>query len=199
MRRFRWLVGVGVVVALGCSGSGNRQSDTPVSQDPQGDFWGSLQALCGQSFEGVLMESNPPDPFLYGQKFYMEVRSCENGEVRVPFHIGNNRSRTWVFSQTGVGLRLKHDHRKEDGTEEEITHYGGDTLDSGTPLMQEFHADSLTASLIPAASTNVWTVQVEPGERFIYDLRREGTDRRFQVQFNLSRPLKSPPPPPWGS
>ena len=199
MRRFWWPVWVGVAVALGCSCSANQQEveNPTVSEDPQGEFWGSLEDLCGQSFEGLLVESNPPDPSLTGQEFVMEVRSCEPGTLRIPFHIGNNRSRTWVLSRTAAGLRLKHDHRREDGTEDEITQYGGDTVDPGTSFVQEFHADSLTASLIPAASTNVWTVQVEPGVRFVYALRREGTDRRFKVQFDLQRP-RATPPPPWG-
>ena len=38
--------------------------------------------------------------------------------------------------------------------------------------------DTFTARLLPAARTNVWTVAVVPGDRFVYALRREGTDRR---------------------
>jgi hypothetical protein len=49
----------------------------------------------------------------------------------------------------------------------------------------------------PAAVTNVWTMEVIPGERFAYALRREGTDRRFRVEFDLTRPV-APPPAPWG-
>lgn len=58
--------------------------------------------------------------------------------------------------------------------------------------------DAHTAQLIPAASTNVWTVEVVPGERFAYALRREGTDRRFRVEFDLTRTVPAPPAP-WGA
>jgi hypothetical protein len=34
--------------------------------------------------------------------------------------------------------------------------------------------------------------------RFVYALRREGTDRRFRVEFDLGREVAIPPPP-WGS
>jgi hypothetical protein len=44
----------------------------------------------------------------------------------------------------------------------------------------------------------VWTLEVEPGARFVYALRREGTDRRFRVVFDLRRAVPAPPPP-WGS
>jgi hypothetical protein len=95
-------------------------------------------------------------------------------------------------------MRLKHDHRHEDGTEDAITQYGGDTRSAGTITTQEFHADAHTATLIPAARTNIWTLEIMPGDRFVYALRREGTDRRFRVEFDLTRPIAAPPPP-WGA
>jgi hypothetical protein len=128
----------------------------------------------------------------------MHVRECAPTEIRVPFHVGSNRSRTWVITRTGRGLRLKHDHRHEDGTEDAVTLYGGDTRDAGTTSKQEFHADAHTASLIPAARTNIWTLELVPGERFAYALRREGTERRFRVEFDLKQPIPVPPAP-WGA
>lgn len=62
---------------------------------------------------------------------------------------------------------------------------------------QEFHADAHTAELLPAAATNVWTVEIVPGSFSAYALRREGTDRRFRVEFDLTRRV-TPPPAPWG-
>jgi len=51
--------------------------------------------------------------------------------------------------------------------------------------------------MLPEAATNVWTIEIVPGELFAYGLRREGTDRRFRVEFDLTRPI-DPPPAPWG-
>jgi hypothetical protein len=164
---------------------------------PAEEFWAALESLCGQAFEGRLVESVPPDERFGGQRMVMHVRECGPDELRIPFHVGEDRSRTWVLTRTETGLRLKHDHRHEDGSEDEVTQYGGDTRDPGTATRQEFAADALTAELIPAARTNVWTMEVEPGLRFSYDLRREDSDRRFRVEFDLSRPVE-PPPPPWG-
>lgn len=163
----------------------------------QDAFWSRLQQLCGRAYEGAIVESAPTDTAFMGRTLVMHVRECRDQEIRIPFHSGDNRSRTWILSRTAGGLRLKHDHRHDDGSEDEITQYGGDTRDPGTPARQEFHADEHTASLIPAAATNIWTVEVEPGRSFVYALRREGTDRRFRVEFDLTRPV-SPPPAPWG-
>jgi hypothetical protein len=164
---------------------------------PQESFWGALADLCDQAFEGRLIEAPAGDTSFAGRRLVMHVRECTPAEIRIPFHVGENRSRTWVVSRAERGLRLKHDHRHEDGSEDPITQYGGDAPDAGTAQLQEFRADSATAALIPAAATNVWSIEVVPGRTFAYALRREGTDRRFRIEFDLSRPVP-PPPAPWG-
>ncbi len=169
-----------------------------VSQQPQQQFWSALQSLCGKAFAGRLVESNASDSMFARSAVVMHVRQCSPSEIRVPLHVGEDRSRTWVFTPTSTGLRLKHDHRHADGSEDAVTQYGGDTRDAGSATRQEFRADSLTATLIPAARTNVWTVEINPGATFYYGLRREGTDRRFRVEFDLTKPVDAPPPP-WGS
>lgn len=190
-------VRAGLLFALASAGCGTLE---PVSAPaaPQDTFWAQLQSLCGQAYGGTLVEGNASDDKFRNAELVMHVRQCSAAEVRIPFHAGADRSRTWVLTRTPQGLRLKHDHRHEDGSEERITQYGGDTRGPGTAQRQEFHADGHTASLIPAAAANVWTVEVTPGARFAYALRRESTDRRFRVEFDLKAPV-TPPPPPWGS
>ncbi len=174
-----------------------RSLPAPAPADGQDAFWASLQGLCGRAFAGTLTQGSPADTAFTGKTLVMHVRQCSPGEVRIPFHVGEDRSRTWIITRTDDGLRLKHDHRHADGSEDRITQYGGDTRGPGTSATQEFYADAHTASLIPAAVTNVWTVEVIPGSRFAYALRREGTDRRFRVEFDLTRPVPAPPAP-WG-
>jgi hypothetical protein len=160
-------------------------------------FFENLRALCGQAYEGTVLRVAEGDTTFSGRRLVMHVRTCDRDTIYIPFHVGDDHSRTWVITRTADGLRLKHDHRHADGSEDEVTQYGGDTTYVGTPRSQEFPADAFTASLIPAAATNFWTVEVHPGESFIYTLRREGTDRRFQVLFDLTRPVEAPPVP-WG-
>ncbi|MGH7458577.1 MAG: hypothetical protein ACREKN_05735 [Longimicrobiaceae bacterium] len=164
---------------------------------PQDRFWTALQQLCGQAFAGELVQGSPTDTAFAGKTLVMHVRQCSEREVRIPFHAGENRSRTWILTRTASGLRLKHDHRHRDGSEDEITQYGGDTRDAGSSTRQEFYADPFTAELLPAARTNIWTVEVRPGESFGYALRREGTERRFRVRFDFNQAV-APPPAPWG-
>jgi hypothetical protein len=165
--------------------------------DAPDEFWSALESLCGKAYEGRVVEDTTNDPRFARSPLIMHVAKCDDGRILVPFHIADDRSRTWVFTRTPAGLRLKHDHRHQDGTEDDLTQYGGDTRDSGTSTSQRFHADEHTASLIPAASTNIWTVEVVPGRAFVYMLEREGTDRRFRVEFDLTRRVAIPPPA-WG-
>ena len=191
----RTLIPPALAAALLLSSSACRTAPEP--QDPQARFWAGVERLCGQAFEGAVTQSAPTDTAFAGKTLVMHVSHCTDGELRIPFHVGEDRSRTWVVTRTVDGLRLKHDHRHRDGTEDAVTQYGGDTRDAGSDARQDFFADEHTARLIPAAATNVWTMELVPGESFAYALRREGTDRRFRVEFDLSRPVP-PPPAPWG-
>ena len=197
--RFRSLLVAIVILAVsGCSATPESDGEAVVYDDPQLVFWSNLQGLCGQAFEGRVVENVPPDGSFDGQRLVMHVRTCEAGEVRIPFMVGEDRSRSWVVTTTAVGLRLKHDHRHEDGSEDAVTQYGGDAEGRGTSTLQEFAADSFTAELVPAAASNVWSLSLDPGVSFSYGLRRRDSDRRFRVEFDLTRPV-TPPPPPWGS
>lgn len=161
-------------------------------------MWTDLQELCGRAFEGKVVEAPPNDTTFVGKVLVMHVRECTSAVVRVPFHVGEDRSRTWVLTRTGASIRLKHDHRHEDGTEDKITQYGGDSRAAGAASKLEFPADAQTIGLIPEAKTNVWTIELVPGGQFVYALRREGTDRRFRITFDLARAV-APPPAPWGA
>lgn len=160
-------------------------------------FWSALQSLCGDAFAGRTVASEPPDTAMSQARLVMHVRRCSADSILIPFHVGENRSRTWVLVRAATGLRLKHDHRHEDGVPDSVTMYGGDTQDTGDSTRQAFHADSLTAALIPAARTNVWTLELVPGQSFAYVLRREGSSRYFRAEFDLTTPVVAPPAP-WG-
>ena len=153
-------------------------------------FWDALEDLCGEAFPSVGDEDEEDGEMV------MHVRHCEEEEIQIPLHIGDDRSRTWIVTRQDEGLRLKHDHRYEDGTEEDLTWYGGDTQDAGFPEAQDFYADDETAEMLPEAAGNVWTMELEPGDTFVYQLIRDG-DMRARWTFDLTDPV-DPPPAPWG-
>lgn len=170
-------------------------------RDPQADaFFANLQGLCGKAYEGRLVSNDAQDQDMAGERLVMHVRECSAHTVRIPFHVGADRSRTWVVTRTDAGLRLKHDHRHEDGSEDELTQYGGDAS-GGTATRQHFPTDAFTKKLfrhagITASLDNVWAVEADPDRLFAYELRRP--NRFFRVEFDLAHPI-APPPAPWGS
>ncbi|MCU0883243.1 MAG: hypothetical protein MUF14_11320 [Hyphomonadaceae bacterium] len=169
-------------------------------QQPRDAFLAELQTLCGKAFAGAMTTTDPRDNDLAGKPMVMHVRECSTGRVAIPLHVGEDRSRTWIVSKTGTGLRLKHDHRHADGSEDTITQYGGDTLAPGTATRQDFPADQFSKDLFtregrPQSGTNVWTMEIIPGQRFIYAVRRE--NRHVQFEFDLTRTVEAPPAP-WG-
>jgi hypothetical protein len=174
----------------------------PPQGAPQQHFFDDLRRLCGQAFEGRV--TSPPveaDAAMASQRLVMHVRECSSETIRIPFHVGEDRSRTWIVTRTPAGLRLKHDHRHEDGSEDRLTQYGGDARGPGTARRVEFPADQFSKDLfvregLPQSVPNVWAMELQRGRYFAYELRRPG--RFFRVEFDLARPVAAPPPP-WGA
>ena len=171
---------------------------------PADAFLARLAGHCGQAFAGRIVTDVPPaegdDPFA-GKTLVMHVRECSAGELKVPFHVGDDHSRTWVITRTDTGLRLKHDHRHADGSPDAVTMYGGDTAGAGTAVRQSFPVDAESVAMfgregLKASIQNTWAMEIEPGQRFLYELSRPG-GRLFQVEFDLSQPVDAPPAP-WG-
>lgn len=171
---------------------------------PADQFFSRLTALCGRAFEGRMVTADPADTAMAGQRLVMHVADCTPDRIRIPFQVGADRSRTWVVTRTATGLRLKHDHRHEDGAPDALTNYGGDTAGAGTAERQEFPVDAESIALFrrenrAASVTNAWAMEAN-GLLFAYELRRPPgpNARHFRVEFNLGRAVPTPPPA-WGT
>lgn len=158
-------------------------------------FWKTLQLHCGKAYEGEIMTPSENDPFT-GKRLVMHVVGCGEDFINIPFFVGDDKSRTWVLTMQDGLIKLKHDHRHEDGSEDEITQYGGIASNTGMASIQYFPADQETADLIPYAANNVWWITVDDVS-FTYNLRRIGSDRYFSVKFDMTKEVDSPGPA-WG-
>ena len=164
------------------------------------EFFDRLSSYCGKAFAGRLVAFNESDTQSFGGAAIMHVRDCTKNEIRIPFHVGEDRSRTWLITKTESGLRLKHDHRHQDGSEDKLTQYGGDTINAGTATRQEFPADAFSKDMfergdMKVSMENTWAIEVTDEKVFAYELRRP--NRHFRVEFDLSKPVEIPPAP-WG-
>ncbi len=184
--------------------AGSATAAAPIA--PADAFLAAIAKHCGKAYAGRIVANEPrpatPDAF-DGKALVMHVRGCDapTQELRIPFHVGDDHSRTWVLTRTATGLRLKHDHRHADGSADAVTLYGGDTAESGSPQRQVFPVDAESRAMferegLNASLQNAWAMEIEPGKRFLYELRRPG-GRLFQVEFDLTAPVPLPPAP-WG-
>lgn len=198
-----------VAAALLCAGcvSVPDEASRAAAPAPADQFLAALGNYCGQAFAGRITANQPapttPDAF-EGKALVMHVRGCDapSKEIRVPFHVGDDHSRTWVITRTAGGLRLKHDHRHEDGTPDRVTMYGGDTAEAGTARRQAFPVDAESVAMfgregLSASVTNTWAMELVPGKTFVYELSRPN-GRLFRVEFDLTTPVALPPAP-WGA
>lgn len=187
----------------------NPQGPAATSTDtaPAAAFMTALADHCGKAYAGRIVANQPasttPDPF-EGKALVMHVRDCSRmpEAVRIPFHVGDDHSRTWVLTRTDTGLRLKHDHRHQDGSPDATTMYGGDTANAGSPSRQAFPVDAESIAMfnaqgMQASTRNTWAMQIDRSTRFVYELSRPD-GRLFQLEFDLTRPVATPPAP-WGS
>ncbi|WP_252259667.1 hypothetical protein [Erythrobacter aurantius] len=190
---------------------------------PQDEFWAALSSHCGKAYAGALVSDDAADADMAGAEMVMAVAECSDDRIAVPFHIRQadgtwDRSRTWLITRNDAGgLRLKHDHRHEDGESDAVTMYGGDTAqsidggDTGTARAQSFPVDAESVAMferegLTASVTNVWTVEVDPagteGGVYAYQLKRTvesgaPEDRLFRVEFDLGEEVEMPPAA-WG-
>ena len=181
------------IVALAAALALSACATVPARAPQQDAFMASLNALCGQRFLGRVVTTDAADADFARSRLIMHVRDCSADEVRIPFHVGDDTSRTWVISRNeDGGLTLKHDHRDPEGKPDGLHWYGGDTVAAGTAGRQEFPVDGFSIALFNAAdaavsTTNVWAVEVRPGQTFAYELRRP--NRYFRVEFDLDAPI----------
>lgn len=192
------IVTIGLISLLIVSNLALARPAPLVSIPSHNAFFNSIAKHCGKAFEGKVVFDNDPSPD-FDNRLVMHVRSCTNKELQVPFHVGDNASRTWIITKTGSGLSLKHDHRQKDGSDDQLTMYGGHTVDAGYNNVQSFPADTYSKLLfvnlgIAQSVGNTWQMFVYENT-FSYRLIRQG--REFRVEFDLSKPIPLPPTP-WG-
>lgn len=171
----------------------------PQSAPAGEDMFAELSQLCGRSFEGEVTSDDPRDADWASQILTIDFRDCRADQIRVPLHVGDDRSRTWIISREGDGLRLQHQHMHEDGSEDAVSLYGGSTVVPPADGRAEFPADQFSKDIfvregIAASVDNVWSITLTD-TALVYALDRP--ERHFEASFDLTRTVDAPPAP-WG-
>ena len=131
----------------------------------------ALRSLCGKAFAGRIVANLPPpsgEDAFSGKALVMHVRACGR-TIAIPFHVGDDRSRTWVITPhrplvspearpPARGRQPRHARRS----------YGGDAVAPGTAGRQEFPVDAFPKRSsfgrgMDASIANIWAMEMEPG------------------------------------
>lgn len=173
---------------------------TEAELQPYENFYASLALHCGNAYEGRLTTAPPGDDMItFEDVLVVHFRECGDSVLKAPFHIQTvadgdwNRSRTWIFTKHSDGLELRHDHRKPDGSDDEVTMYGGLQYGVNEDGMQIFQSIPRTEE---TGIFRGWRIEIEPGVRYTYGTIG-GDEWRWRIDFDLTKPIELPPAP-WG-
>jgi len=161
-------------------------------------FWERLQAHCGKAYAGRVVDVTYfYEDALADREMAMWVMRCDEDRIHIPFYVDDNRSRNWIITRQHDTLRLKHDHRYPDGTEEAISQYGGDAPRPGLPTRQIFPSDAHTGAILPDRRDNFWFFDFVDDDTLQYGVHWRRFGHSVRVEFDLSAEIE-PPPKPWG-
>lgn len=172
----------------------------PTADLSAGEFLANVQPYCGNAYEGTVVSDDPQDASWREETIIADFRVCNESGLRIPLHVGDDHSRTWLVALNDDGrLALRHQHNHEDGSADALSMYGGRSSGASTATRQVFPADRKTMDLfdeegIPESKKNVWAMEIQPDEDiFAYELKRP--ERYFRVEFDLASPVEAPADP----
>lgn len=149
-------------------------------------------ALCGNTYQGKVVSSDPQDEEWRQQVLTLGPVSCGSANsIAMPLAVGSDTSRTWLITGQGEDLELRHQHLHDDGSPDAVSLYGGKIAAPaklvGAVWQMNFPADQKTIDIFNAndlqvSVTNIWTLEVSES-LLVYELNRE--NRNFRAEFDL--------------
>ncbi len=182
------------IFAISCGSPNQNGKNTTKEKEPtvfenQLAFLNNLASLCGKSFSGKEAYIEEGRESWAHKKFVMHVTLCEDDRVHIPFHLDDDKSRTWKFIMEDERLRFQHDHRHPDGTPEDQNLYGGFADSTGNAYWQNFPSDEHTLNMLDDGHFRQWRVILtEDLSLLSYQLYYD-EKLIFQADFDLTQPI----------
>jgi hypothetical protein len=111
-----------MLLAQGCASG--PQAANQAGLPAQQAFLRAFQPYCGKAFAARIVQDSAPSP-AWQQPLVVHIRDCGDDVVRMPLHVGADRSRTWVLTLREGYLDFQHIHLHEDGSPDSVSPYGG--------------------------------------------------------------------------
>jgi len=178
------------LLAAGCTaGAGEENPD----DNPQHAFFDALSERCGEEYPGRAIIAPETDLTFRPAYLAMQIASCTDSQIRIPFIVDGDASRTWVLTLDDDGLLFTHEHLLDGDTLSSNSGWGGRApAGSGTALFQHFPDHRWAPDRVPEENRSHWRMRIDPDHgQFVYYLDR-GTVPAYRLVFHMGQdPLLS--------
>jgi hypothetical protein len=152
-------------------------------------FYQQLKQHCGQKLNGeVLYPTGKEAPFR-GMPIWLELEKCSDKEIRMPININQKIYRTLILSQDKTNFTLRHENKRADGTQAEISMYGGQTADIKDTYLLLFPADGYSRQLLGAELNYAWSLAFNSDKSILSYMIENNGKLTLQIDFSLTKPL----------
>lgn len=155
----------------------------------QHSFFDNLQGLCKKKFAGYIVYPAGKEAPFQGKKIWIEVASCSAKEIRIPINIGEKIYRTLILGRNESGVYLQHENKRPDGSQAEISLYGGKALSHQSPFLLVFPADSYSKQLLGSERNSSWSLSISSDKSTLSYIAESDGRLDIQIDFNLSTTL----------
>jgi hypothetical protein len=148
-------------------------------------FYKQLRLLCGKRINGMVLYPAGAEAPFRGLEIRLEIAQCSDREIRMPIYIDNKVYRTLIVGQDQTGYTLRHENKRPNGTQADISMYGGHTTDAGTGYLLIFPADGYTKQLMGPELNYVWSLAFNSERTTLSYMAESNGKLNLQLDFNL--------------
>ena len=180
------MIGPLVLVSLlmgSCSGV------KPTLAKPTKSFYDKLQGYCGRQLPGVVLYPTGKEAPFQGLEITMMVEACSTKEIRMPIQVGPKIYRTLILGQDKNGYTLRHENKRADGTQAEISMYGGQTNGTNDSYLLLFPADGYSRQLLGAELNYAWSLAFNSDKSTLSYMIENDGKLTLQIDFDLTHPV----------
>ena len=164
------------------------QNATP-QKSPELSFYNNLQALCKNKYAGSIVYPAGKEAPFQGKKIWIELASCSAKELRIPINIGDKVYRTLILGRNENSVFLQHENKRPDGSQAEISLYGGRAVTLTSPSLLVFPADSYSKQILGAERNCIWTLSISSDKSTLSYIAESDGRLDLQIDFNLTATL----------
>jgi hypothetical protein len=175
------------VTALALAGCGAAPV-VETTANPQRAFFDHIAARCGDEYPGRAVIAPETDDTFRPAFLGMRIETCTENQIRIPFIVDDDDSRTWVLTLDGGDLVFTHEHMLEGDTLSANSGWGGRAVaGSGTELFQHFPDHRWDPEHVPEENRSHWRMRLDPDHgQFVYYLDR-GTTPAYRLVFHTGQ------------